>query len=104
MTRKSDMHLRICSITAALLMCSGLASAQQSTPAGGSQSSNRQGVTGPDSLRLVDAPKSEVILAQAPHALESPTINPGVPWPATDALGRSLPTPAEVGPVKAGRL
>ena len=24
-------------------------------------------------------------------------INPGVPWPATDALGRELPLTAEVG-------
>lgn len=31
-------------------------------------------------------------------------INPGVPWPATDALGRSLPDPKEVGPPKAGRF
>jgi hypothetical protein len=30
--------------------------------------------------------------------------NPGVPWPANDALGRSLPTPAEVGPPKADRF
>ncbi len=27
-------------------------------------------------------------------------INPGVPWPATDALGRELPLTAEVGPPK----
>jgi hypothetical protein len=30
--------------------------------------------------------------------------NPGMPWPATDALGRSLPTPAQVGPPKSGRF
>jgi len=29
---------------------------------------------------------------------------PGVPWPATDALGRALPLEAEVGPPKAGRF
>ncbi len=28
----------------------------------------------------------------------------GVPWPATDALGRSLPSPVEVGPTKPGRF
>lgn len=30
--------------------------------------------------------------------------NPGVPWPATDALGRPLPLGEEVGPPKAGRF
>jgi hypothetical protein len=30
--------------------------------------------------------------------------NPGVPWPATDALGRSLPLASEVGLPKAGRF
>jgi hypothetical protein len=30
--------------------------------------------------------------------------NPGVPWPATDALGRTLPMPQEVGPPKADRF
>ncbi|MBN1853232.1 MAG: hypothetical protein JW829_10930 [Pirellulales bacterium] len=30
--------------------------------------------------------------------------NPGTPWPATDALGRSLPLFSEVGPPKAGRF
>ena len=29
--------------------------------------------------------------------------NPGVPWPATDALGRSLPTNSQVGPPRADR-
>lgn len=31
-------------------------------------------------------------------------INPGVPWPATDALGRELPLAAEVGPPKKDRF
>lgn len=31
-------------------------------------------------------------------------INPGTPWPATDALGRKLPMPEEVGPPQAGRF
>ncbi len=30
--------------------------------------------------------------------------NPGIPWPATDALGRALPTAIEVGPLKPGRF
>jgi hypothetical protein len=30
-------------------------------------------------------------------------INPGTPWPATDALGRQLPTAEEVGPPRPGR-
>ena len=29
--------------------------------------------------------------------------NPGVPWPATDALGRSLPLALQVGPPRSGR-
>ena len=40
--------------------------------------------------------------ASATPALQvEQSANPGVPWPATDALGRSLPTPQEVGPSKA---
>ena len=31
-------------------------------------------------------------------------INPGIPWPATDALGRELPLTAEVGPPKKDRF
>lgn len=98
------MNLRILSITAALLMCSGLASAQQSTPTVGAQPSDKQSVTALNSLQRSENTMSKVIPAQALHAPESPAINPGVPWPATDALGRSLPTPSEVGPVKAGRF
>ena len=37
--------------------------------------------------------------ATAPQVERS--ANPGVPWPATDALGRSLPTSQDVGPPKA---
>ena len=32
------------------------------------------------------------------------TANPGVPWPATDALGRTLPLAAEVGPPRTNRF
>jgi len=32
------------------------------------------------------------------------SVNPGVPWPATDALGRELPLAAEVGPPKKDRF
>ena len=98
------MHLRIFSITAALLMCGGIVSAQQSTLASGSQFPDKQSVTGSNSVRHAEDPKSKVIQAKVPHAAKSTTINPGVPWPATDALGRSLPTPAKVGPLKAGRF
>jgi hypothetical protein len=49
-------------------------------------------------------PKSKLIPAQAPRSTEATSAAPGVPWPATDALGRSLPTPAEVGPLKVGRF
>ena len=31
-------------------------------------------------------------------------INPGTPWPATDALGRSLPLADEVGPLRSDRF
>lgn len=40
--------------------------------------------------------------ASATHVQYS--ANPGVPWPATDALGRSLPTAGEVGPPKPDRF
>src|ERR1041385_4577663 len=33
-----------------------------------------------------------------------PALNPGLPWPATDALGRSLPLEPEVGPVQSNRF
>ena len=45
-----------------------------------------------------------LFVAKLVPAAETTAINPGVPWPATDALGRSLPTPAEVGPVKSDRF
>ncbi len=98
------MHLRIRSMTAALLTSSSILSAQTSTPAASSQYPDKHNWVGQNSLRRLDYPKSKVISAQELHASDSTTINPGVPWPATDALGRSLPTPAEVGPVKAGRF
>lgn len=41
-------------------------------------------------------------LLLAPGLLAQP--NPGVPWPATDALGRVLPLAAEVGPPKPDRF
>ena len=41
------------------------------------------------------------IIAQPLHG---EGINPGVPWPATDALGRELPLAAEVGPPKKDRF
>jgi hypothetical protein len=40
------------------------------------------------------------VLAQAP----APVCNPGVPWPATDALGRKLPLAKEVGPPRTDRF
>ncbi len=46
------------------------------------------------------------ILVIGATAAHSQTIAPntGVPWPATDALGRTLPLADEVGPPKAGRF
>ena len=41
--------------------------------------------------------------ATMPADLAAPE-NPGVPWPATDALGRSLPLADEVGPPKTNRF
>lgn len=43
-----------------------------------------------------------VSLAQTSQPAAPP--NPGVPWVATDALGRKLPTAAEVGPLKTDRF
>lgn len=39
-----------------------------------------------------------------PSPAQSFAPNPGAPWPATDALGRSLPTAQEVGPPKSDRF
>lgn len=49
------------------------------------------------------------LLASAPGATPGSTaptasLNPGVPWPATDALGRRLPMSDEVGPPVTGRF
>ncbi len=37
-------------------------------------------------------------------AADESAINPGIPWPATDALGRKLPLAEEVGPVRSNRF
>ena len=49
-----------------------------------------------------------LLLSHAPlRSMEAAPVaglgNPGVPWPATDALGRSLPLATEVGPIRPGR-
>lgn len=49
------------------------------------------------------AVSAEVDPAAAGVAGDLP-VNPGVPWPATDALGRSLPLAAEVGPPRPDRF
>ncbi len=38
------------------------------------------------------------------HETDRYSTNPGTPWPATDGLGRTLPTAAEVGPPRANRF
>src|SRR5579871_5137468 len=45
-------------------------------------------------------------LAAAPtrSTADPGSANPGVPWPATDALGRTLPTPGETGPPRPDRF
>src|SRR5690349_12048366 len=45
-----------------------------------------------------------LLLALAASAQPPPTINPGTPWPATDALGRALPLADVVGPVRNDRF
>jgi hypothetical protein len=46
-----------------------------------------------------------LVLGSARRATaESPAQNPGVPWPATDALGRSLPAEADAGPPRTDRF
>jgi hypothetical protein len=50
-------------------------------------------------LRIVTS-----MLAAITMAAHGEPINPGVPWPATDALGRELPLPDEVGPPKKERF
>ncbi len=45
-----------------------------------------------------------VLAAATAPAQDNPEpVNPGVPWPATDALGRRLPTPEEAGPPRPDR-
>jgi arylsulfatase A-like enzyme len=44
---------------------------------------------------------------QPPAGVDGPFVmrgNPGVPWPATDALGRTLPMADEVGPLRTNRF
>jgi hypothetical protein len=45
-----------------------------------------------------------LVLVAALATVSPAGINPGVPWPATDALGRALPSPAEVGAPRADRF
>ena len=45
-----------------------------------------------------------VLLVTALQTCPAPAGNPGVPWPATDALGRRLPTTAEVGTPRPDRF
>jgi hypothetical protein len=42
--------------------------------------------------------------AEPPTAATNTSANPGVPWPATDALGRELPMASEVGPPRGDRF
>lgn len=66
----------------------------------------RIGFRSPGGRRLATALAS-VCLAPALGAFTAEgqdASNPGTPWPATDALGRSLPGPAEVGPLKPDRF
>jgi hypothetical protein len=48
------------------------------------------------------------VAAEADRTVAGPAAgaasNPGVPWPATDALGRALPLADEVGPLRPGRF
>src|SRR4051812_2403418 len=43
------------------------------------------------------------LLIAAPAQADPTAGNPVSPWPATDALGRKLPTPDEVGPTRPNR-
>jgi hypothetical protein len=44
------------------------------------------------------------VVAAITAAAHAEPINPGVPWPGTDALGRELPLADEVGPLKKDRF
>lgn len=44
-----------------------------------------------------------LLTCQATWAQTGTNLNPGTPWPATDALGRALPSPEEVGPPRGDR-
>jgi hypothetical protein len=80
------MYRNTLSLLVAFLLCGTLVSAQQPalSPPG-----------------KVDTKGPQVMINQ--HAGIISEI-PGVPWPATDALGRSLPTLGEVGPPKSDRF
>ena len=44
------------------------------------------------------------LIATTLQSAPAPAGNPGVPWPATDALGRRLPMTAKVGPSRPDRF
>lgn len=94
------MHLQTLAIGAAMLMGSTLVSAQPGPAVSGSQFSDGQGTSAPQ----ISDSKTKVAKPQVLDTPDGVAINPGVPWPATDALGRSLPTSEQVGPPQLGKF
>lgn len=97
------MHLSNFSMAAALLLFSGVLSAQQSSPTYAQAAAKGDGGIS-SILRQDDDHTQQALPSQPAHDANVFAANPGVPWPATDALGRSLPTPEEVGPPKPDRF
>ncbi len=55
-------------------------------------------------LWLAQLLSTALMLATCGARAAAESSNPGTPWPATDSLGRKLPTPAEVGPPRPDRF
>jgi hypothetical protein len=97
------MHRNTFPVGAALLLLSNLLSAQQFAPTY-SEVTVKGNSAKSDTLAQVDDNPPQDLPAQAAHVAWGFAANPGVPWPATDALGRSLPMSQQVGPPKPGRF
>jgi hypothetical protein len=54
--------------------------------------------------RIVLALAASLVVMPAAAATNVVSDNPGTPWPATDALGRTLPLAEKVGPPRTDRF
>ena len=96
------MHHRTFPTGIALLLFTSLLSAQQLAPT--YSEVNVKDNSAKSNTLAQDDNSPQDLPAPAAHVAWGFAANPGVAWPATDALGRSLPTSQEVGPPKPGRF